>query len=553
VAMELAQREGVKAVVTGQISPVGKAYVITASVISPADGTVLTAVRENAENDGALLGALDRLSKDLRERIGESLTSLRSSDALEQVTTSSLEALRKYSEGVRIAMGGDDEASVPFLQQAVTIDTGFAMAWRKLAVELGNINASTQQQVDAATKAYQHRDRLTPSERDQTIGYYSQFADFDLARAAAAYRDLLTIDSNSIVGLNNLAIVLTTLREYAAVDSLVVRGLRVGCGNCYQQAVQLRLLLGQDTAARRIATEYQRAYPHSPNPPGQFFWIAAATHNYPEAQRIVAQMRADFASSPFVQEYIAQALTGALGAQGRIGDAVEASLRAMQLAEQRGLPADYIVGAVSQAWFDISYRDRPADGLQRIASALARHPLASIPAYDRPYTALAQVYARAGRADEAQQLMTDYTRLVPEGVRKANSGRHIAMAEIARAEHRYADALAEYRAGHDESGCGECTFFEQASVFDQMHQQDSALIYYDRYLTTPDAFRLWDDGWDLGPAYKRAGELHEARGDRAQALDDYNKFVDLWKNADAELQPIVRDVRGRIARLAAEH
>ena len=32
----------------------------------------------------------------------------------------------------------------------------------------------------------------------------------------------------------------------------------------------------------------------------------------------------------------------------------------------------------------------------------------------------------------------------------------------------------------------------------------------------------------------------------------YTRFVDLWKDADAELQPAVRDVRGRIARLAGE-
>ena len=555
VVQDLAQREGVKAIVTGQIASVGKSYVLSASVISAADGSVLAAVRENADNDAALLTALDKLSNDLRSRIGESLTSLRASDALEQVTTSSLDALRKYSEGVRIANSGDDNASIPYFQQAVTVDTGFAMAWRKLAVELGNTSASTQGQVEAATKAYQHRDRLTPIERDQAIAYYSQFADFDIARAEAAYRDLLTIDSNSMVGVNNLSILLTAQREYASAESLLTRGMeQLNCANCYQQDVQVKVALGQDSAARRVATAYQKAFPRSPNPLGSSFQIATSAHDYAEAQRLVGQLRADFASNPYVQEYIEQQMVGLLGAQGRIAEASQLTTgKVMPLAEQRGLPADYLIAAAIQGWFDLVYRNRPADALQKVSSALARHPLASIAAYDRPYPALALLYARAGRVDEAKQMMAEYTRLVPEGVRKANPPRRQAAAEIARDEHRYADALVEYKGFHDETGCMGCAYFDQATIFEQMHQQDSALIYYDRYLTTPDPFRLNDDQWNLGPAYKRAGELHEAKGDRKQALDDYNKFVDLWKNADAELQPVVRDVRGRIARLAAEH
>ena len=40
--------------------------------------------------------------------------------------------------------------------------------------------------------------------------------------------------------------------------------------------------------------------------------------------------------------------------------------------------------------------------------------------------------------------------------------------------------------------------------------------------------------------------------DRKDAADYYNRFVELWKNADTELQPGVKEVRGRLARLAQE-
>src|SRR6266516_1622167 len=99
LARELAQREGAKAVVHGEVDPVGRGYVLSAERVSAADGAQLVTLRETAKDDGAIIEAVDRLSGKLRERIGESLRTIRASEPLEQVTTGSLEALRKYTEG----------------------------------------------------------------------------------------------------------------------------------------------------------------------------------------------------------------------------------------------------------------------------------------------------------------------------------------------------------------------------------------------------------------------------------------------------------------------
>jgi hypothetical protein len=56
----------------------------------------------------------------------------------------------------------------------------------------------------------------------------------------------------------------------------------------------------------------------------------------------------------------------------------------------------------------------------------------------------------------------------------------------------------------------------------------------------------------MPPTLKRLGELYEQRGNREKALEYYGRFVDLWTDADPELQPIVRDVKRRMARLAGE-
>ncbi len=95
-----------------------------------------------------------------------------------------------------------------------------------------------------------------------------------------------------------------------------------------------------------------------------------------------------------------------------------------------------------------------------------------------------------------------------------------------------------------------CGLFEIARAYDHVGRADSALATYEQVVSTPGLFRLYDDSYTLAPTYKRLGELYETRGGHAKALQYYGRFVDLWKNADAELQPVVRDVRARLARLA---
>ncbi len=76
---------------------------------------------------------------------------------------------------------------------------------------------------------------------------------------------------------------------------------------------------------------------------------------------------------------------------------------------------------------------------------------------------------------------------------------------------------------------------------------------YERAVTTPGYFRAFEEEATLGPTYRRLGELYEQRGDTARARDYYGRFVELWKDADAVLQPELREVRQRLVRLGAQN
>ena len=109
-----------------------------------------------------------------------------------------------------------------------------------------------------------------------------------------------------------------------------------------------------------------------------------------------------------------------------------------------------------------------------------------------------------------------------------------------------------YRAWYDEDSCAVCGLFELGRAYERAGQRDSALAVYGRAVTTPGMLRMFEEAATLGPTYKRLGELYEEGGQLDKARDNYARFLDLWKNADPELQPLVRDVKQRLARLSAE-
>ena len=80
---------------------------------------------------------------------------------------------------------------------------------------------------------------------------------------------------------------------------------------------------------------------------------------------------------------------------------------------------------------------------------------------------------------------------------------------------------------------------------------DSAIAAFTKYVeSTSIQQRFGNDGFFLAGAYKRLGELLEAKGDRVNAVKYYMKFVEMWKDADPDLQPKVAEVRRKLARLS---
>jgi eukaryotic-like serine/threonine-protein kinase len=553
LARELAEREGIKAVVTGQIDPVGKGYVLSASLVGASDGHVLAAVRETASNDAELLAAIDNLSKKLRERVGESLVSIRGNPPLDQVTTASLTALRKYSQALRLDEEGRPEEGIPLLQEAVAQDTGFAMAYRKLAVLLSNAGA-TSAGAAAATRAFAHRDRLPELEANLATAYYYYHVDYDRPKVITAYRTALEIDPDNAAALNNLSIAFQDERHFAQAESLSQRATRVGRGAVlYENLLQTQVAQGHLEDARRTVERHAAAAPSNPFLLGQRARLALVEGDYAAGFRLIQQLRASQRGSPFWQEGTAIRLSQLGRLQGRVRDS-EHYLRELMAQGDTGTQAELAVRAAAEiAMLDADFRARPDSGLAVIEQTLARHPLAAIASTDRPYPELIIALAKLGKLDQARRLQREFEGEVPAGMRRHLPLGYLATGVLAEAEGHNAEAAAAYRAANDAAGdCVSCGLLDQARIADRSGHADSALVLYDRGLSAPGLDRFQWDAYELPEALKRSGELYEAKGDRAKASDRYRRFVELWKNADPELQPGVREVRQRLARLATE-
>jgi len=151
-------------------------------------------------------------------------------------------------------------------------------------------------------------------------------------------------------------------------------------------------------------------------------------------------------------------------------------------------------------------------------------------------------------------LLSEYEREVDERLRRSDLAVIGARAAIAEAEGRLEEAAVGYRQWHDaaDAFCNVCALYRLGALYEQLNRPDSAISVYEEAITFQyDSPQYQDPDWRV-PSMLRLAQLYEGRGDTDEAIEYYNRFVELWQDADPVLQPIVEDVRGRIAGLVGE-
>jgi DNA-binding winged helix-turn-helix (wHTH) protein len=102
LAREICQRTGSTAVLDGTIAQLGTQYLLVLKAVSCVNGDLLADAEAQAPDKNHVLDSLGKVALEIRGKLGESLASVQKYDAPpEDVTTTSLDALRSYSLGYR--------------------------------------------------------------------------------------------------------------------------------------------------------------------------------------------------------------------------------------------------------------------------------------------------------------------------------------------------------------------------------------------------------------------------------------------------------------------
>jgi tetratricopeptide (TPR) repeat protein len=187
LAKEISQRENAKAIITGSIAPLGSHYVIALEATNAQTGDSLATQQTEAESKEAVLKSLDSAATDLRKKLGESLASVQQfAKPLEQATTSSLPALKEYSQGVELHDRLQDGPAIPHLKQAIALDPNFAMGYAVLGICESNLG-DNKEGTDYLRKSHELRDRASEREKLYIEGHYYDSVAGDDEKAVELY------------------------------------------------------------------------------------------------------------------------------------------------------------------------------------------------------------------------------------------------------------------------------------------------------------------------------------------------------------------------------
>jgi tetratricopeptide (TPR) repeat protein len=165
IAQELCQRAGSAAVLDGSIAQIGTQYLLTLKAVNCASGESLASTEAQASDKSHVLDALGKTASEMRNKLGESLSTVRKFDtSLEQATTPSLDALKAFSSGRRVLTTTGSGAAIPFFKHAIELDPNFALAYAMLGRMYGDIGESSMA-ADYSRRAYELRDRTSEAEK----------------------------------------------------------------------------------------------------------------------------------------------------------------------------------------------------------------------------------------------------------------------------------------------------------------------------------------------------------------------------------------------------
>jgi serine/threonine protein kinase/tetratricopeptide (TPR) repeat protein len=560
VAREFAERANLRAVVQGELTPMGGGYLVNLRLLATANGAELASFSGTAARlETDLLPVLGKLGALLRQRTGEALQTIQRDLPLARYTTSSLEAL-KMLEGARASPPPPPDERFAYMRQAVRLDSMFAYAWLVLGNSLPLSRAESRD--SAFTMAYRFRDRLTVAERAQVTSFYWRFVGLDRVRALQAQEEAfrrLTGSPNSSVARAvalNLADWLIEARQFERAQMVLQRvepwPVVASIGpSLLEIKARVALGLGQVAAADSLVEKTAGSVRHL----RYAGLIALAALRQDTAASLLAMVPSSLESEVREPKTQLKRLSGQLREAERLQSALDsARLRYDRAAGFMVSPGD-LPPRLLLVQEDLWLRNDRAGALRRLDDLLLRNPVHSLTGRENRIALVtaARLYAALGRPARARAILgAVLTGSDSLALRRFHPEHQAALGEIALAEGRPREAMERFRRsdlaadGLPTSPCAVCVFPLLARAAEQAGMTDSARVFWERYLHTPSLNRLEADQWFFAMALRRLASLHAAIGEEARAAMYTEQLEQLGRRADPDCGEAFR-VEGRPA------
>jgi serine/threonine protein kinase/tetratricopeptide (TPR) repeat protein len=373
VGKAICARQSIKAMLLGSINGVGSHYVVLLDAVNSQTGDTIASQQFEVDGREQVLKSLGPAASSLREKLGESLGTIKAFDApIENVTTSSIEALRQYTLGMQQHAKPDYRKAIPFYQAAIQIDANFAIAHARLANCFNTLRMLENSRAEFI-KAHELRDRVSERERfvitsDYYGGVTGQWDEHmrELEKWKATYpRDweplnllsnrytivgpfeLAVTEGNKAIELNpngarayvNLGVAFIELNKFDEAKSVLVKAqqLRPESTNMHARLYQLGFLQN-DSGLMKEQIDWANGTPH--NAENGLIWqaqVAAfrgqATQADELTNRAIQMIRGPDTKETMAQWMLMEA--GRDSALGNCGHATQLAKQALELSREQ--------------------------------------------------------------------------------------------------------------------------------------------------------------------------------------------------------------------------
>jgi eukaryotic-like serine/threonine-protein kinase len=547
IAREVCQRTASAAVLDGAIAKIGTQYLLTLKAVNCESGKTLASTEAQASDENHVLNALGKVSVEIRNKLGESLSTIQKFDTpLEQATTPSLEALKAYSLGMQAVRTKGPEAASPFFKHAVELDPNFAVAYAYLGI-MASTTLEPGLSVDYRTKAYELRDRTSEAEKYWITATYQKGVTGNIPKAIEAC-DLWIQDypRSELPHVYLGAAILPVVGQYERALEESTEGVRLRPDFPLAYAFSIRAYAALNRFDEAKAT-YAQALERKLRTP----FIDLEMYNLAFARNDtagMAQHASKLAALPRLGHTMLSMEGDTAAYSGHLKDARELSRRAMDSAQRGGekdAPALYSgTSGLREAWFG-----NTGEARRRATLALKLSTGRDL----QYFAALAFAYARDDA--RAKALADDLGKRFPEDTIVQFNYLPSVRGRLALNKGDASGAIASLAAAAPyELGATRAIDLDWTAMFPVFVRGEAYLAARRGSEAAAEFQKILDHrglvlNQPIGAlAHLGLGRAYVLQGDTVKAKAAYQNFLTLWKNADPDI-PVLQRAKAEYSKL----